>query len=200
VAKTYTIFDFKVVTASVTAIKFFAALFKKGEDGKSLYYWYDDGEYSFAEHRYIHGDNNFLFPKASEHLKEIYRIHHNDIERQRMQGIRRIRRGVSVASLTIEDDDALVEREVADEHSESDIYAPAEYNDLAKRLGIVLNELQALEREVIAALYGLDGQVPMSKTACAAALGKNWRTIARAEERAIAKLRDLLADFSDYSN
>jgi hypothetical protein len=198
--KTYTIHTTDEVGIPVTAAEFFTALNTKDKNGDSLYHWYDDGEYDFSTHRYLRGDNNSLFPKASEHLSEVYRIHHNDIERQRIADIRRIRRGIvtNVLMVTEGEDGEPIEREFEDERAEANIYGNAEHNDLVQHLRSVLDELKALDREVVIALYGLDGQAPMSKTACAATLGKNWRTIDRAEERALAKLRVLLADFSDY--
>jgi DNA-directed RNA polymerase specialized sigma24 family protein len=195
--KTYN--DFTTGTAvPITAEEFITALKKKDENGKSLYHWYDDGEYSFVKHRYIRGENNYLFPKASERLSEVYRIHHNDIERQRQQDIRRIPLGLITVPMETEQDGETRGLEIEDERAERDIYAGIERSDLISKLYAVLDELKALDREIVVALYGLGGQAPLSKKACAETLGKNWRTINNAEKRALSKLRELLADFADY--
>jgi len=184
----------------MTAEKFFAALNAKDENGEplSLYYWYDDGEYSFKEHRYIRGENNFLFPKADKDLREVYRVHHNDIERQRQQDKRRIPLGIVTVPMESEYDGETRELEIEDERAEREVHSGIERSDLISHLYAVLDELKALDREIVVALYGLGGQAPMSKTACAETLGKNWRTVDRAEKRALAKLQELLADFADY--
>jgi RNA polymerase sporulation-specific sigma factor len=192
-AKTYSILTSDEVGIPVSRKEFMEAL------NTLLYYWYDDGEYSFAEHRYIRGENNYLFPKTSERLSEAYRIHHNDIERQRQQDRRRIPTGIIEVPMTIVGDDGEErDRDIADETAERNIHAAMEHSELTERLRGILGCLKALDREVVALLYGLNGQAPMSKTACAGALGKNWRTVARAEERALAKLRTLAAGFEDY--
>ena len=195
--KSYTILSIDNAETSTSATKFFEALYTKDEHGKPLYYWIDDGEY--INGKYQRGNNNVLLPRESAHFTEVYRVHHNDIARQEMAGIRRFRAGNSNVSPGTENEDGEpCEREIVDERAERDIYANVEHAELIEHLYIVLDELNSLDKEIVSMLYGLDGEPPMTKTACAAALNKNWRMVSRAEERALAKLRELLADFADY--
>ena len=195
--KTYSILTTDESEITVTSAEFYTALNTRDENGKSLYYWYDDGEYSFTEHKYIRGDKNYLLPKSSKRLSEAYGVHHSNIENQRNKDNRCKGSGFITVPLTTERDDEISEQEIEDERSEHDIYENATRSELLEHLYVALYELKALDREIVVALYGLYGQAPMSRTTCATVLGKNWRTIKRAEERALAKFRYLLVDFSD---
>lgn len=200
--KSYSIFVSDEQPLPVTPADFFKALNAKDENDNllSLYHWYNDGEYSFTEHKYIRGRNNYLLPKSSKRLSESYRIHHNDIERQRQQDIRRAPLGIITVPINDECGGEEYENTLVDEQAESEIHNGAESGELLDHLHRVLHDLKELDREVVTLLYGLGGQAPMSKTACSEALNKNWRTVDRAEQRVLSKLRVLLADFADYGN
>jgi hypothetical protein len=203
--KTYAILHSNGEAIPISKDEFMQRLRMKDENGNVLYGWYDDGEYdesyefgSRTNRHYRHGDNNYLIPIGDESLAEVYRIHHNDISRQQMLGIRRKRAGFSINPMPtrVDDDGTETEMEFSDDTADVETIA---FNDaLLRDLHAVLDLLTDYERYVVDSLYGVDKPSTISLQEFADSEGLKYSSARSLRDRVLRKLAKLAPHLKDY--
>ena len=206
-SKTYAILHSNGKTTHISKTEFMQLLRMKDEKGNALYGWYDDGEYDESyecgtrtNRHYRNGDNNYLIPMCDELLAEVYRIHHNDIARQQMLGIRRKRAGFSINQIPIQVDDNGNENEIEFPNEIADVETIVFNEALLRDLHAALNLLTDYERYVIGSLYGVNKQSTMSLQAFADSENMKYSSARSLRDRILRKLGKLAPYLKDYLN